>query len=83
MLPKSVTHPNGEDSFRTEIAQLNWVTAGTPIEGTLYAVDDGCRSPGVSGTYVAGGGAGVDSTMQGKCRGGNCSPDCQGEIVVM
>ncbi len=42
LFPKSDTNPNGEDSLRTKIAQLNWVTAGTPIDWTLYAVDDGC-----------------------------------------
>ena len=42
MLPKSDINPNGEDSLRTKITQLNWVTAGTPIDWTLYAVDDGC-----------------------------------------
>ena len=42
LLPKSDTNPNGEDSLRTKITQLNWVTADTPIDWTLYAVDDGC-----------------------------------------
>jgi hypothetical protein len=42
LLSKSETNPNGEDSLRTKIAQLNWVTANTPIDWTLYAVDDGC-----------------------------------------
>lgn len=42
MLSKSDINPNGEDSLRTKITQLNWVTSGTPIDWTLYAVDDGC-----------------------------------------
>jgi len=42
LLSKSDTNPNGEDSLRTKIAQLNWVTENTPIDWTLYAVDDGC-----------------------------------------
>ena len=42
ILSKSDINPNGEDSLRTKIKQLNWITAGTPIDWTLYAVDDGC-----------------------------------------
>ena len=42
LLPKSDRNPNGEDSLRTKIQQLHWVTAGTQIDWTLYAVDDGC-----------------------------------------
>jgi hypothetical protein len=42
LLSKSDTIPNGEDSLRTKITQMNWVTADTPIDWTLYAVDDGC-----------------------------------------
>jgi len=42
LLPKSDTNPNGEDSLRTKITQMDWVTADTPIDWTLYAVDDGC-----------------------------------------
>ncbi len=42
LLPKSDANPNGEDALRTKIGQLNWITAGTPIHWTLYAVDDGC-----------------------------------------
>jgi len=42
LLSKSDTNPNGEDSLRTKIAQLDWVTSDTPIDWTLYAVDDGC-----------------------------------------
>jgi hypothetical protein len=40
--PKSDDNPNGEDSLRVKLAQLAWATAGTPVEWTLYAVDDGC-----------------------------------------
>ncbi|MDM8544452.1 glycosyltransferase [Desulfococcaceae bacterium HSG9] len=42
LLPKSDTNPNGEDSLRSKITQMNWVTAATSIDWTLYAVDDGC-----------------------------------------
>lgn len=42
LLPKSDTNPNGEDSLRTKIKQMDWVTADTLIDWTLYAVDDGC-----------------------------------------
>ena len=40
--PKSENNPNGEDSLQTKIRQLDWITKGTPIDWTLYAVDDGC-----------------------------------------
>jgi hypothetical protein len=42
LYPKSGTNPNGEDSLNTKVRQLNWITSGTPIDWTLYAVDDGC-----------------------------------------
>ncbi len=42
LLPKSEGNLHGEDSLRTKIQQLSWVTAGTPIDWTLYAVDNGC-----------------------------------------
>jgi len=42
LLPKSKINPNGEDSLRTKIKQLDWVTEGTPIDWTLYVADDGC-----------------------------------------
>jgi hypothetical protein len=42
LLPKSDTNPNGENALHTKITQMNWITAGTPIDWTLYAVDDGC-----------------------------------------
>lgn len=42
LLPRSPDNPHGEDSLRTKIGQLQWATAGTPIEWTVYAVDDGC-----------------------------------------
>lgn len=40
--PKSEDNPNGEDSLRVKLAQLDWAAQGTPIDWTLYAVDDGC-----------------------------------------
>jgi hypothetical protein len=42
LLPQSDTNPNGEDALRTKITQMSWLTADTPIDWTLYAVDDGC-----------------------------------------
>ena len=42
LLPKSEGNLNGEDCLRIKIQQLSWVTAGTPIDRTLYAVDNGC-----------------------------------------
>ncbi|OAN13805.1 glycosyltransferase [Photobacterium jeanii] len=39
---KSVSNPNGEDSLRVKIEQLNWVTQGTVVDWQLYPVDDGC-----------------------------------------
>ena len=42
ILPKTEHNPNGEDSLRTKIDQLNWITNDTPIEWNLYVVDDGC-----------------------------------------
>lgn len=40
--PKSEDNPNGEDSLRVKLDQLQRVTENTPIEWKLYAVDDGC-----------------------------------------
>jgi hypothetical protein len=42
LLPKSKLNPNGEDSLRTKIKQLDWVTKDTPLDWTLYGADDGC-----------------------------------------
>lgn len=42
LYPKSDENPNGEDSLRTKLAQLDWITRETAVEWTLYAVDDGC-----------------------------------------
>lgn len=36
LLPKNDTNPNGEDSLRTKIKQMEWVTADTLIDWTLY-----------------------------------------------
>ncbi len=41
LYPKHEENPNGEDSLRVKLAQLAWATADTPIDWTLYAVDDG------------------------------------------
>ena len=40
LLPKSKNNPNGEDSLRVKIQQLDWVTQDTPLDWTLYVVDD-------------------------------------------
>ncbi len=40
--PKSASNPHGEDSLRTKIRQLEWVSKGTRLDWTLYPVDDGC-----------------------------------------
>lgn len=52
LYPKSESNPNGEDSLRVKLAQLDWATSGTPVEWSLYAVDDGC--PHHSGKIAAG-----------------------------
>lgn len=40
--PKSVDNPNGEDSLRVKLDQLQRIAENTPLQWTLYAVDDGC-----------------------------------------
>jgi len=40
--PKSASNPNGEDSLRVKLQQLEWATQDSRVEWTLYAVDDGC-----------------------------------------
>ncbi len=40
--PKSGKNPNGEDTLRTKVDQLNWNANGTGIDWHLYLVDDGC-----------------------------------------
>ncbi|MGV2987126.1 glycosyltransferase [Vibrio sp. E150_011] len=40
--PKSSYNPNGEDSLRAKIDQLNWITQDTPVSWLLYPIDDGC-----------------------------------------
>jgi len=42
LYPKSAENPNGEDALRVKIEQLTWITQDTPVQWTLYAVDDGC-----------------------------------------
>ncbi len=49
--PRSDENPHGEDALRTKVAQLDWVTRGTPVEWRLYPVDDGC--PDHSGALAA------------------------------
>ncbi|RME98283.1 MAG: glycosyltransferase [Chloroflexi bacterium] len=40
--PKSDSNPNGEDSLRVKLQQLEWATRNSAVNWTLYAVDDGC-----------------------------------------
>lgn len=40
--PRSDDNPNGEDSLRVKLAQMEGITKNTPLDWTLYAVDDGC-----------------------------------------
>lgn len=40
--PKSEYNPNGEDSLRTKVWQLSWLTRGSQVKWHLYPVDDGC-----------------------------------------
>lgn len=40
--PRSADNPNGEDALRVKLEQMAWATAGTPVNWTLYPVDDGC-----------------------------------------
>lgn len=42
LLPRSEDNPNGEDALRVKLDQLQWVAAGSAVQWTLYAVDDGC-----------------------------------------
>jgi hypothetical protein len=51
LLPKSADNPNGEDSLRVKMEQLDWATQDSKVEWTLYAVDDGC--PNHSGRIAA------------------------------
>ncbi len=47
---KSPDNPNGEDSLRVKLQQLDWVTRETAVNWTIYAVDDG--DPNDSGALV-------------------------------
>jgi len=49
--PRSVDNPNGEDSLRIKLEQMDWATDNTAVEWTIYAVDDGC--PRESGRIAA------------------------------
>ncbi|MCK5829271.1 MAG: glycosyltransferase [Methylococcales bacterium] len=51
LLPKSVDNPNGENSLRVKLQQLEWITRDTNVNWTVYAVDDG--DPNDSGAIVA------------------------------
>ena len=50
LLPASSSNPNGEDALRVKLAQLHWLLDSTPVDWTLYAIDDGC--PHNSGTMA-------------------------------
>ncbi|WP_194437366.1 glycosyltransferase [Vibrio fluminensis] len=39
---RTSTNPHGEDSLRTKIRQLEWVTKDSQVTWNLYCVDDGC-----------------------------------------
>ncbi|GAK82486.1 hypothetical protein JCM19238_22 [Vibrio ponticus] len=43
LLEKSSANPNGEDSLRTKIRQLEWVCAQSLVQWQLICVDDGCH----------------------------------------
>ena len=49
--PKTEDNPHGEDALRVKLDQLAWITQGSPLSWTLYAVDDGC--PHHSGRIAA------------------------------
>ena len=49
--PRTADNPNGEDSLRTKLDQLDWVARDTAIDWTVYAVDDG--DPEDSGALAA------------------------------
>ena len=51
LLPRSATNPNGEDSLRVKLQQLDWAAQGTSLHWTVYAVDDG--DPNNSGAIAA------------------------------
>ncbi|HEX6386725.1 MAG TPA: glycosyltransferase, partial [Anaerolineae bacterium] len=51
LYPKSGSNPNGEDSLRVKLQQLDWAMRDSKIDWTLYAVDDGC--PHGSGKIAA------------------------------
>ncbi|MDM8519499.1 glycosyltransferase family 2 protein [Anaerolineales bacterium HSG6] len=42
LYPKSADNPHGEDALRVKLEQLRWISQDTPVQWTLYAVDDGC-----------------------------------------
>ncbi|MGR5061387.1 glycosyltransferase [Photobacterium sp. DNB22_13_2] len=39
---KTSMNPNGEDSLRMKMDQLNWIAQGSVVDWHLYPVDDGC-----------------------------------------
>lgn len=42
LYPSSASNPNGEDTLRIKVEQLNWATENSEVDWHLYAVDDGC-----------------------------------------
>lgn len=40
--PYSKDNPNGEDALRAKVAELEWLTRGTPLAWSMYVVDDEC-----------------------------------------
>jgi len=48
LCPKTSLNPNGEDSLRAKVQQLDWVTRDTCVDWKLYPVDDGCPNQSAS-----------------------------------
>lgn len=40
--PHSAENPTGEDGLRAKVAELEWLFRGTPIDWSIYIVDDEC-----------------------------------------
>jgi hypothetical protein len=53
IVPRSV-HPHGEDFVRAKVAQLDWLTDGSPgVTWSIVACDDGCPDQPSSGDLMA------------------------------
>jgi hypothetical protein len=40
--PHSAANPTGEDALRAKVAELEWLFRDTPVQWTIYIVDDEC-----------------------------------------